>query len=923
MAKQKPAASKVRRPTHLLFREVELNLGGLFKALPKAVFAYNTGKWDDAIAAAVDLVKSLFTLKKRTAEEQAYLLIRRSLTQAVADLISSATTASNVRWTEIEDSASHNLDQAVNAEELAITDRFFKAPHELKVLKPLEVQLGTWFRASGLSETQSRELAACLPEHFVVALGDEWRRNSADFEKLASYAPGFAKAEERERHWSNYRTWLQLQADPQLFDETFSLSSVYVELRSFWEKAHSKDELNKQKSDSPKTQRMVGRLKDQIDAWLEAARPRDSVRVISGGPGSGKSVFAKRLAAEQAKLGKWRVILVPMHQFLVKSALRDGVQEFCRLHPQLPDDVLEPKSTERYLLIFDGLDELAKQGRTGQELAREFFDQVQVLTGQVNRTEASQAQMLVLICGRPVSVSSTRADELKEGQVLHALPFFLTKAERSDPRMQWRDSEALLEFDQRDEWWKRYGEVTSEVLEGQPSELKTTNLDAITAEPLLNYLVSLSRKGGFEFSDETNRNSIYDDLLRRVYKRDYDPRQNSPLSSTFEEFQRLLEEVALAAWHGGETRSTTHSRVKDYCQHANLNPLLQKIFPENPNAVVGSLFLAFYFRRSADRVDNEAAFEFTHKSFGEYLLACRLIREVEELASQHVNKSGRWNIRHSLQEWALVFGPMHMDMELWRFLRDGIRLRSKDDVGTWQWMLVEFINYQQSHGLPMESLVGKNASGQEPQTFDEMNRRAINAEAGLLEVLGACAQYTQAVSAIQWPSRSAFREWLDRLSAKRFGGASFSYTVYHFMPKRGLFMVEWASPLMESLSYLGLANQDLNGLQLSNADLRGCDLSSGCLYGAILISADLSNTNLSKVHAFCADFVNAKLCNANVSDAKFHETDFTHADFSGAQGLSANFLKTIRHIVAKMPNGSVPRSRERATKSSRKPPTKS
>jgi len=48
--------------------------------------------------------------------------------------------------------------------------------------------------------------------------------------------------------------------------------------------------------------RVVISLQKEMEQWLEKADPQDATRVISGGPGSGKSAFARIFAAQIAQV---------------------------------------------------------------------------------------------------------------------------------------------------------------------------------------------------------------------------------------------------------------------------------------------------------------------------------------------------------------------------------------------------------------------------------------------------------------------------------------------------------------------------------------------------------------------------------------------------------------------------------------------
>ncbi len=63
-----------------------------------------------------------------------------------------------------------------------------------------------------------------------------------------------------------------------------------------------------------------------------------------------------------------------------------------------------------------------------------------------------------------------------------------------------------------------------------PTELAQANLQDITAQPLLNYLVALSyMRGTVQISETSNLNEIYADLLGAVYERGWASDQHPEL----------------------------------------------------------------------------------------------------------------------------------------------------------------------------------------------------------------------------------------------------------------------------------------------------------------------------------------------------------------------------------------------------------
>lgn len=119
----------------------------------------------------------------------------------------------------------------------------------------------------------------------------------------------------------------------------------------------------------PKTERMV-RQEVWAHEQLRASYDKGDdgpVRLLSGGPGSGKSTVAKMLTKDLAADGK-RALFVPLHELKLHKNLEQAVREWAKGRPPRPENPLDLKSDDpRLLVIFDGLDELAMAGKVAQQ----------------------------------------------------------------------------------------------------------------------------------------------------------------------------------------------------------------------------------------------------------------------------------------------------------------------------------------------------------------------------------------------------------------------------------------------------------------------------------------------------------------------------------------------------------------------------
>jgi uncharacterized protein YjbI with pentapeptide repeats len=559
---------------------------------------------------------------------------------------------------------------------------------------------------------------------------------------------------------------------------------------------------------------------------------------------------------------------------------------------------------DRLLIIFDGLDELAMQGKVGAKTAQDFVREVQ---RKVERLNQQTVCVQVLIGGRELVVQANEVDFRKERQILHVLPYLISP---EDPK-EYVDAEQLLAQDQRQLWWEYYGKASGSGFTGLPPQLDRGNLNEITAQPLLNYLVALSfRRGTVEFSGKTNLNAVYDDLLKSVYARGWESNQHVAIYGIEEkDFGRILEEIALASWHGNG-RTTTVKDIESHCNHSGLNVLLnsfQKNFQENAQASVTRLLTAFYFRCSGSDSTGEETFEFTHKSFGEYLTAKRIVREVrliqKKLTARQSDPDEGWDEREALHRWAILCGSTTMNEYLFNFISDEVRLQYQIDaaeVATWQQTFCSLVEFMLHQGMPMERL--------DPRpNYQEEFRQSLNAEDSLLAVLGVFQRLTQQISNIKYPSPDAFGGLLARLLGQRTSGANpMSFRVLTYLNLVGCNLAARdliganlrgadlsRADLFEavligaSLFEAVLIGANLNGANLNGASLNGANLNGANLNGANLSQADFSEaclfeTDLSQANLSQADFSEANLSQADFSEACLFETDFSGADLNGA-----------------------------------------
>ncbi|MDZ7970147.1 MAG: pentapeptide repeat-containing protein [Nostoc sp. DedSLP03] len=861
----------VSKPVALWNKPINADFKELFKSLGKGVINGVLGQWGEVAKDAVEATSALGL--GSAPEEVAWLLIYRSLVQAIVSLIKGNQELLFEKPNESDlELLCDRLNDSLESIELRIDQDFFSRPKDLLILEAIKAAFADWLKYFSVNEAQALTISHRLPTYFVFALHEEWAKHPEKYACLKEELDTpFTQANEREQSWQRYLAWLQKQVEEPMLLEAFGLKQVYVPLRAYYKQkveGEKSEEFERRVREDEKYQRVVLDLETELEVWLEKGDRNDAIRVISGGPGSGKSSFAKIFAANQAEKGKIPVLFIPLHHFEPSEDLVEAVGKFVRDDGFLRHNPLDKdKADSRLLIIFDGLDELAMQGKIATEIAQQFVREVQ---RKVERFNGRETCLQVLISGRELVVQANSSDFRQPQQILHILPYFVIEHERKN----YIDDQNLLQQDQRQIWWQKYGNASRRGYDCLPKELNRNNLTEITAQPLLNYLVALSFDQQNKFPTDGNLNAIYANLLTAVYQRGWAGYQHPAIRGIEEkDFVRILEEIALASWHG-DGRTTTVREIEAHCEHSSLRSLLDK-FQESAKLGVTRLLTAFYFRESGVK-EQEKTFEFTHKSFAEYLTAKRIVREIrlihKKLKDRQNDPDEGWDEREALKRWAILCGTSPMERYLFKFVADEMSLQNASDVGNWQQTLCHLIGFMLRHGMPMERLNPR-------PDFQEENRQARNAEEALLAVLNACARVTKTVSKIQWHTPEAFGTWISRLREQKL---NYHDDVFY----------------LNCLSFLDLQNcilvsQDFLWANLEGANLVGANLRGANLANANLEGANLANANLREANLELAYLEGANLANANLEGANLEEANLEGANLEGANLERTIFEETI------------------------------
>ena len=890
----------VTKPVSVWNQPLKVNFKDLFKSLTKAIVQGVLINWSGVTENALNMLSAVGLSKDPG--QLTWLLILRSLEQAIKSLVKESmdlikhdtNVGNNSSGLEgVPQEYYETLDQQLNLSfeemKLTIDEAFFNAPGKLPVLEDVGVLFAEWLKAIGLSHAQASSISHRLPAYFVYALNNEWRNNRDKYAPIiGEFNTPFTRASEREYQWYVYSAWLHKQIQEPMFNETFSLQNIYTPPRAYYEedvtdrriRIEYDDEaarrtlineglIKKDITEYKRKRRVVLYLEDALEQWLSENNSSDAIRVVVGGPGAGKSSITKIFAAKQSGKSKWRILLIPLHRFDIEGDLIKAVGNFVIEEGFLTFNPLDSKEGgEQVLIIFDGLDELSMQGRVGVEVAQRFVQEVQ---RKVERLNIRELRLKVIISGRDFIIQANSNEFRDTHQILQLLPYYIPASERDDFDLRTRP---LLSVDQRHYWWHAYSQSIGKEYVGLPGDLERAGFVEITSQPLLNYLVAVSYvRGELNLSEGTNHNTVYESLIRSVYRRVWAEHQHPSLKGISEEqFLRVLEEIALATWHSAQRKASLHD-IEQYCRSSGLTKIFET-FQEGIKEGVSRLLIAFYFRKVSVRETGEETFEFTHKSFSEYLTARRILRGLQRISSELERRKEAyddgWDEPEALIQWIKLCGPVPMDTYLYNYISNELHLNVLTDVEKWQDTLIRLVNFVQRNNIPIEGI-----SPRPP--FGEELKQVRNAGVSLLAALAACANVTKRISEITWHTPTTFSNWLSIIHKQRVATeVGLSLQVLTYLDLRGCI-----------LKHRDLYGADFQGSNLEGAALDGSNLATASLRAANLRGATLRGSSLYQAdcrEAFFddADLTGAFLYRADLSDAVFHGANLQKAHLSNA-----------------------------------------
>ncbi|WP_252241935.1 pentapeptide repeat-containing protein [Clostridium sp. ZBS18] len=934
----KETGLSVKKPKSMWEKSVKVDFKSLFKSLSKSVVQGAFGNWADAITEAIDIIPC-FSLENKP-EDKAWKLIYSSAVYSIFDIVNENKELFRNQIIKL-DLLNKDIETAMDSCNFSIEGNFFKDPTSIPIFNDLKNIFRKWLKSFELADSQVESISNRLDSYFIFSLNNEWSKNLDDYRELYELLNNpFSENIRKQSEWSKYSAWLKKQIDEPLFLEAFSLRQVYVPLNAYYQADEEENDLMEiNDKDIEKDRKIVVDLECELNQWIKNGSISDCLKIICGGPGSGKSSFAKVFAAKQAQNSVVKVLYIPLHHFTTDNDLIKSVGKFVKYDGFISYNPLEElNNNSRLLLIFDGLDELEVRGKVGTEVAQAFIRDIK---DELNNLNKRNLNVQVLITSRNVAIQVNQNELKKEKQIYNILEYYIVpknkrrkkninfisqKYNMTFTKQDFEDPLHLLDEDKRSSWWIKYGKVKGRSYNGIPKEVNNKRIVEITSQPLLNYLVALSyEREKIDFKVEDNLNKIYEDLLESIYAREWDEGiHNSIKNIKYDKFIKVLEEISIATWHGNG-RTTTVKDIETYFENSNLRNTID-VFQTGASCGVTRLLLAFYFRKSGSSYNGENTFEFTHKSFGEYLVAKRIIRGIRIIVDQIDAREkdideglNGWSYKEALKSWFEICGPTNIDEYTLAFVKNEIKLKSIETISKWQKRVENLLNYTFKVGIPFDALTKRLSY------FEEI-KQSRNSEETLFIILNCFSAITRQSYNLEYPTKMYFGEWIKKLQGQRVSGdnplffehINFMNIEECFLHGQDLYGIKiqnttatgirstYTNLVKSRLSYVDFSNSHFWGSLFSDANINNVRFKVSILNYANfrkskLINVDFNNASLVGANFESAKLTNVKFNNANLTDVNFNDAIFDNVDFTGAnfeniKPFTAHFRDTLVYI---------------------------
>ena len=288
----------------------------LIQGLEKAVLKASSDEGFNFIKGFTDFADILEPTEgsRKTLAEK---LIHKAFIQALGNLVENN---SELFRKFPQEPTNEPLSEPIENAEVYLPDDLFTYPENFLGIRFVKKAFIEWGKNFGcLGEYEIKAIAKRLNYYFAHALFEIHSQETDYYAPFAKYFLNDLSSEpfKREFFWTRYSAFLKKLPEEAVFDEAFSLNDVYINPRAYYKEWLDEDYKQEEPRREHKHERIVVELSKELDNWLNKQSSDDAIRVISGGPGSGKSSFTKIFAAKHAD--DVHIIWIPLQHFSLSN----------------------------------------------------------------------------------------------------------------------------------------------------------------------------------------------------------------------------------------------------------------------------------------------------------------------------------------------------------------------------------------------------------------------------------------------------------------------------------------------------------------------------------------------------------------------------------------------------------------------------
>jgi len=741
---------KIKKQTRILSGKLGFNYTKVLEAITKGGYLISEDKPVSGIKEFIGILSGL-KISPNDIEAILYSLIMKSLIKT-----------SEVLFLSIEDHDFKNERKAsiINSErtqfltsaeeeiedfEFILDNRFFQYPDNLSFVQNIKSHYLKWLKFIEIKETKITELSDIFEKQFIVELNKVWHENPKLYKNITDKLESpFTERLEKLDEWNRYHKSIIDELKKPIFEEEFSLEQIFIPLRAGVPKYEKE----------PWTYKLeLVWIEEYLNNWVLNEDTNSTIKFISGGPGSGKSSLVKKWAKSLIQEGNINVLIINLQWFNIKGELLKSIDDYLSSlnhNMTLGFNPLKENDKNKLVIVFDGLDELTNQGEFAERIAAQFLGLLE-REDSIRNQQGSIKRCFFLVTGRELTIQLNEEKIGTKYEICQVMPYLINEDNFNTPI----ENSDLLYIDQRNSWWKKYGKLKGKRYRGVPSNIKS-KLEELTSQPFLNYLVAWNiNDGGLDINKIESNNTIYRNIIEQVLKRNYSKLDHPTTSGIKPQlFFKVLQEIAIAAWKGGDARIAQLKDIELRLKTANLKEYFE-IFNKEANQNTIKLLTTFYFRQHSF-IGGERKIEFTHKTFGEYLVSTALIDKILQALKSYTTEitSLHESVDILFRQWFEITSNNQIDNSILTFINEELKTRYRNlDISKLQELLTYAIHQVLNNGISI-NVEGDNLN-------NHLNK-VCNAEEAILLTSVVFHKENQLRFKLESNYKGLFGDWLHR-----------------------------------------------------------------------------------------------------------------------------------------------------------------